>query len=35
MNPFLNDFQPIEYLARGRVEDVIGAAKAFKAGSFA
>ena len=35
MNPFLNDFQPIVYLARGRVEEVIGAARAFKAGSFA
>jgi len=35
MNPFLHDFQPIEYLARGRVEEVIGAAKAFRALSYA
>jgi transcriptional regulator with XRE-family HTH domain len=34
LNPFLNDFRPIDYLARGRVGDVIDAARAFKAGSF-
>ncbi|MDQ4006042.1 MAG: helix-turn-helix domain-containing protein [Actinomycetota bacterium] len=33
-NGFLNDFQPIQYLARGRVGEVIDAARAFKAGSF-
>jgi transcriptional regulator with XRE-family HTH domain len=33
-NAFLNDFRPIDYLARGRIEDVIQAARAFKAGSF-
>jgi transcriptional regulator with XRE-family HTH domain len=34
-NPFLNDFQPIDYLARGRVTEVMGAIDAFQAGSFA
>ncbi len=33
-NGFLNDFRPIDYLARGRIDDVIQAARAFKAGSF-
>ena len=33
-NGFLNDFRPIDYLARGRILDVIGAARAFRAGSF-
>ena len=33
-NGFLNNFRPIEYLARGRVGEVIDAARAFKAGSF-
>jgi transcriptional regulator with XRE-family HTH domain len=32
-NPFLNDFRPIDYLARGRVVEVIGALDAFQAGS--
>lgn len=34
-NPFLNDFRPIDYLARGRLGDVLGAVDAFQAGSFA
>jgi transcriptional regulator with XRE-family HTH domain len=33
-NGFLNDFRPIDYLARGRVGDVIDAARAHRAGSF-
>jgi transcriptional regulator with XRE-family HTH domain len=33
-NGFLNDFRPIEYLAQGRVVDVIGALDAFYAGSY-
>jgi transcriptional regulator with XRE-family HTH domain len=33
-NGFLNDFRPIDYLARGRIPQVIGAARAFRAGSF-
>lgn len=33
-NGFLNDFRPIDYIEWGRVEDVIGAAKAFHAGSY-
>lgn len=35
MNPFLNDFQPIDYLSRGRINDVLGAVDAMEAGSFA
>jgi transcriptional regulator with XRE-family HTH domain len=31
---FLNDFRPIDHLARGRIPEVIGAARAFRAGSF-
>ena len=34
-NRFLNDFRPIDYLARGRIVDVIQAARAERAGSFA
>ena len=34
-NRFLNDFRPIDYLARGRIIDVIQAARAERAGSFA
>jgi transcriptional regulator with XRE-family HTH domain len=34
-NPFLNDFRPIDYLARGRIGDVLEAVDAFEAGSFA
>ncbi len=33
-NAFLRNFRPIDYLARGRIEQVIQAARAFKAGSF-
>lgn len=33
-NGFLNDFRPIDYLARGRIDEVIGAANAFHAGSY-
>ena len=33
-NGFLNDFRPIDYLARGRISEVIEAARAHKAGSF-
>jgi hypothetical protein len=33
-NGFLNDFRPIDYLARGRIIDVIEAARAHKAGSY-
>jgi hypothetical protein len=33
-NGFLNDFRPIDYLARGRITEVIEAARAHKAGSF-
>jgi hypothetical protein len=33
-NGFLHDFRPIDYLARGRISEVIEAARAFKAGSF-
>jgi transcriptional regulator with XRE-family HTH domain len=33
-NAFLRNFRPIDYLARGRIEEVIQAARAFKAGSF-
>jgi transcriptional regulator with XRE-family HTH domain len=33
-NGFLNDFRPIDYLARGRVGEVIDAARAHRAGSF-
>jgi hypothetical protein len=33
-NGFLNDFRPIDYLARGRITEVIGAARAHRAGSF-
>jgi transcriptional regulator with XRE-family HTH domain len=35
MNPFLNDFRPVDYLARGRITEVMGAVDAFQAGSFA
>jgi transcriptional regulator with XRE-family HTH domain len=34
MNPFLNDFRPIDYLARGRIIQVIDAARAFRALSY-
>ncbi|HWC32112.1 MAG TPA: hypothetical protein VG709_03190 [Actinomycetota bacterium] len=34
-DPFLNGFRPIDYLVRGRITEVIGAARAFRAGSFA
>jgi transcriptional regulator with XRE-family HTH domain len=34
LNPFLNDFRPIDYLARGRITEVIEAARAFRAGSY-
>ncbi len=34
-NPFLNDFRPIDYLARGRITEVIQAARAERALSFA
>jgi transcriptional regulator with XRE-family HTH domain len=34
-NPFLNDFQPIDYLARGRITEVMRSIDAFQAGSFA
>jgi transcriptional regulator with XRE-family HTH domain len=33
-NGFLNDFRPIDYLARGRIDEVIKAARAHRAGSF-
>lgn len=33
-NAFLRNFRPIDYLGRGRIEEVIQAARAFKAGSF-
>jgi len=33
-NGFLSDFRPIDVLARGRIPQVIGAARAFRAGSF-
>jgi hypothetical protein len=33
-NGFLNDFRPIDYLARGRLGDVLGAADAFQAMSY-
>jgi transcriptional regulator with XRE-family HTH domain len=33
-NGFLNDFRPIDHLAGGRITEVIGAARAFRAGSF-
>jgi transcriptional regulator with XRE-family HTH domain len=33
-NGFLNSFRPIDFLARGRITEVIGAARAFRAGSF-
>jgi hypothetical protein len=33
-NGFLNNFRPIEFLARGRIPEVIGAARAHKAMSF-
>ena len=35
LNPDLNDFRPIDYLARGRVREVLGAVDNFQAGSFA
>lgn len=34
-NPFLNHFRPIDYLAQGRVHDVLEAVDATQAGSFA
>jgi transcriptional regulator with XRE-family HTH domain len=34
-NPFLNDFRPIDYLARGRVTEVIQAARAERSLAFA
>lgn len=34
LNPHLNDFRPIDYLARGRITEVIEAARAHKALSF-
>ncbi len=33
-NGFLSNFRPIDRLARGRIADVIEAARAFRAGSF-
>jgi transcriptional regulator with XRE-family HTH domain len=33
-NGFLNDFRPIDFLARGKIIDVIQAARAERAGSF-
>lgn len=33
--PFLNNFAPIDMLARGRVTDVLAALDSFQAGSFA
>jgi transcriptional regulator with XRE-family HTH domain len=33
-NGFLNDFQPIQYLERGRITEVIDAARAHRAMSF-
>jgi transcriptional regulator with XRE-family HTH domain len=35
MNPFLGDFRPVDYLARGRITEVLGALDAHQAGSFA
>jgi hypothetical protein len=35
MNPLLNDFRPIDYLASGRITEVMAAIDAFQAGSFA
>lgn len=35
LNPDLNDFRPIDYLARGRVREVLAAVDNFQAGSFA
>ena len=34
-NPFLNDFRPLDYLARGRVREVLSSIDAFQAGSYA
>lgn len=34
-NPFLNDFRPLDYLARGRVHEVLSSIDAFQAGSYA
>jgi len=34
LNPFLNDFRPMDYLARGRITEVIEAARAHRALSF-
>lgn len=34
-NPFLNDFRPIDYLARGRITEVIQAARAERSLAFA
>ncbi len=34
MNPFLNDFRPIDYLARGKLREVLGALDAYIAGSY-
>lgn len=35
LNPFLNDWRPIDFLARGRVTEVLQAIDAHQAGSFA
>jgi transcriptional regulator with XRE-family HTH domain len=34
-NPFISNWRPIDYLARGRIADVLGAVDATQAGSFA
>ena len=34
-NPFIRNWRPIDYLARGQIRDVLGALDATQAGSFA